>query len=69
MLGRPSHIKGYDELPAKLRSLIEESFVLLDRIIHLDRALSPGQNAASLAPAPNEVGAQILRLHRAFGQN
>ena len=65
-LGRPSHIKGYDDLPVVLRGLIEESFVMLDRIIHLDRALSPGQATPVIAPAPNEVGAQILMLERAF---
>lgn len=66
-LGRPSHVKGYEGLPAEMRRLIEDSFALLDRIVHLDRALNPEHAPAGLAPAPNEVGAQILRLERAFG--
>ena len=37
--GRPTHIKGFAELPQGLRSLIETSYALNDRIFQLDRAI------------------------------
>ncbi|MEQ1576600.1 MAG: DUF1465 family protein, partial [Hyphomicrobium sp.] len=39
-LGRPSHIKGFDELPVGLRDLVTQSFALHDRIVQLDRAMN-----------------------------
>jgi len=65
-LGRPSHTRGFEELPEALRCLVDESFVLLDRVVHLDRALSPEAAAATAEPS-NPVGAQIIQLHKAFG--
>jgi len=41
-IGRPSHIKGFEELPARLRELIEASFVLQDKVIKLDRLFEGG---------------------------
>ena len=37
--GRPSHVKGFADLPAGLRDLIEASYALNDRIVQLDRAM------------------------------
>src|SRR5258705_6808453 len=37
--GRPSHTKGFAELPHGLRNLIETSYALHDRIFQLDRAI------------------------------
>ena len=37
--GRPTHIKGFAELPQGLRGLIEASYALNDRIFQLDRAI------------------------------
>jgi regulator of CtrA degradation len=67
--GRPSHTKGFDELPAQLRALISESHLMLDRIVQLDRAMTAAPAAATpaSASAANPVSAQILRLNRAFG--
>lgn len=66
-LGRPSHIKGFAELPQGLRELIEASFALNDRISQLDKAM---QIAATPAPAEaepvNPVGAQLSMLSAAF---
>lgn len=64
--GRPSHIKGFAELPPGLRRLIDASYALSDRIFQLDRAIEvvPGN-----APAiENPVGAQVMRLEEAFGK-
>jgi regulator of CtrA degradation len=65
-IGRPSHVKGFIELPSTLRTLIEESFVLNDRIVRLDKALD-----VTAAPAPpasgNVVHAQMYRIEQAFG--
>ena len=66
-LGRPSHIKGFDELPRGLRDLIVESFSLHDRIVQLDRAFSVNADEAD-PNAFNPVGAQVIALQRAFSR-
>ncbi len=65
-LGRPAHVRGFEDLPGALRGLVEESFSLLDRVVELDRALTCDPSVA--AEPKNPVGAQILELRRAFGQ-
>ena len=66
--GRPSHVKGFVDLPEGLQQLVEQSFSLNDRIVQLDRAMelavgdgnarrkprrSPGHTpAGSLCPHP-----------------
>lgn len=68
-LGRPSHIRGFAELPQGLQRLIEESFALHDRIVQLDLAMT-GAADDRLMPAfaANPVGAQLSRLERAFAK-
>ena len=63
--GRPSHVKGFSELPEGLRTLIEASFALNDRIVQLDRAM---QVVVGEAPSitSNPVEAQMLRIEEAF---
>lgn len=65
-LGRPGHVKGFDELPAGLQELIVHSFALNDRILKLDDAIE------NRAPAPaaqgNPLKGQIDRLEAAFGR-
>jgi regulator of CtrA degradation len=64
--GRPAHIKGYADLPQGLRSLIEISYSLNDRIFQIDRAIEGClEEAASFA---NPVGAQVNRLEEAFSR-
>lgn len=59
--GRPGHIASFDALPAALRSLIEDSFQLTDRIVLLDRALaSPTVTDAS------PVSRQLAMIETAF---
>lgn len=66
-LGRsPAHSKGFDDLPLKLRVLIEESFEMLDRVLALDRAMTVRADASG--DQPNPVGAQLLQLHQAFAR-
>lgn len=69
-LGRPSHIKGFAELPQGLRDLVEQSFKLQDRIVQLDRAMTvPSADQDNVvALNPNPVGEQMSRLARAFGE-
>lgn len=67
-LGRPSHIKGYAELPSGLRGLIEASFALHDRIVQLDRAMTTEPAATDSARGVNPVGQQIVLLQQAFGR-
>lgn len=63
--GRPSHVKGFDDLPAGLRDLVTQSFALNDRIMKLDRAIAAGAEPA--LPSDNAVVAQVARLEAAFG--
>ncbi|CEJ88596.1 conserved hypothetical protein [Hyphomicrobium sp. GJ21] len=64
--GRPSHVKGFPELPNGLKGLIEESFALHDRISQLDRAMSKPDDSESLTGAANPVAQQVGLLERAF---
>ncbi|MEQ1712315.1 MAG: DUF1465 family protein [Hyphomicrobium sp.] len=65
--GRPSHVKGFAELPEGLRGLIEESFKLHDRIVQLDRAIAVGTTPVEAgANLPNPVGQQMSLLAQAF---
>ncbi|MEZ5842865.1 MAG: DUF1465 family protein [Hyphomicrobiaceae bacterium] len=64
-LGRPQHVKHFDDLPVGLRDLIAASFAMTDRLVQLDRALNEG-TVAEHAPAANPVGDQFARLAAAF---
>ncbi len=75
-LGRPSHIRNFEELPQGLQDLIVASFSLHDRIVQLDRAMefSPQANEATPmkrdeveASSDNPVASQMSMLHAAFG--
>ena len=65
-IGRPSHVKGFPELPQSLRKLIDDSFALNDRIVRLDRAMDTS-GAREVPDAFNPVAAQMQRLQQAFG--
>jgi regulator of CtrA degradation len=67
-LGRPSHVKGYAELPAGLRDLIDASFSLNDRIVQLDRALTTQHEPDGTPAKANPVDSQVQRLQAAFAQ-
>lgn len=61
--GVASRADVYDRLPDSLRSLVERSLRLQDRIIHLD-SLIYAHNACQAAPPP--VFAQINMIEEAF---
>ena len=63
--GRPSHVKGFTELPEGLRALIEASYALNDRIVQLDRAMQVVVGAGTADPV-NPVDAQMPRIEEAF---
>lgn len=65
-VGRPGHVKGYEDLPADIRRLIDASYALNDRILQLDRALE-GPALTVVATNDNPVQRQIDRLAAAFG--
>lgn len=68
-LGRPSHVRGFAELPAGLRELIEESFKLHDRIVQLDRAIAVDTDDERAAFGnSNPVGQQMSMLAEAFAR-
>ena len=64
--GRPTHIKGFAELPQGLRNLIETSYALNDRIFQLDRAIEVVVGEAPVGANP--VGAQVNQLEEAFAK-
>ncbi|MGQ0456216.1 MAG: protease adaptor protein RcdA [Hyphomicrobium sp.] len=65
--GRPTHVKGFAELPHGLKALIEESFALHDRICQLDRAMTTVRDPDAVTPQPaNPVAHQLGILERAF---
>jgi regulator of CtrA degradation len=64
--GRPSHVKGFAELPAGLRALIDSSYALSDRIFQLDRAIEVVPDKAPVLENP--VSAQVTLLEQAFGK-
>ena len=66
-IGRPTHVKGYEELPETLRELIDRSFALQDRILVMDRLIE----TAGLPPretAESPLAPQLARLQAAFPQ-
>jgi len=64
-IGRPSHVTGWAELPEALRSLIDASFAINDRILKVDRVLSgPGRSEA--AGSDNPVASRIAAIEQAF---
>lgn len=68
-LGRPSHIRSFEDLPTGLKQLIEHSFSLQDRIIQLDKAMTFRTDDAPEGehpPAVNPVIAQMSLLQSAF---
>jgi regulator of CtrA degradation len=67
--GRPSHIKGFTDLPLGLRNLIEASFALHDRIVQLDRAMSVKPAEETHDPqVANPVASQMRKLQLAFSR-
>lgn len=68
-LGRPSHTKGFTELPEGLRNLVSESFALHDRIVQLDRAMAAPVSEADTPSetVANPVAMQMSMLAQAFG--
>ncbi len=61
---RPSHIRQFEDLPEGLRSLIERSFAVTDRLSKIDRMMQ--QDAGEAAPL-NPVADQMQKLASAFG--
>ena len=75
-IGRPSHTKEFDQLPVRLRSLVDRSFVLHDQISRLDQVISGDTGQPVTAPivadrerdgdGANSIDAQQQRLQAAF---
>ena len=65
-IGRPQHVQGFGQLPARLRELIEASFALHDRITRLDRALEHPAPVVAESTGGNPVAEQVDRLSEAF---
>jgi regulator of CtrA degradation len=64
--GRTAHIRSFGELPQGLRTLIDTSYALNDRICQLDRAIEGGVEEAG--QSANPVGAQVNLLEEAFSR-
>lgn len=63
-IGRPSHLKDYEELPAELRTLVDRSFAMHDKISRLDRMFEVGAEGA--APELQPVGQGLEKIRLAF---
>lgn len=66
-VGDRSSADGAEKLPEMLSELIDRSFALYRRVMHLDEMLRKGPSAA-VAGAANPVSDQMLRIHAAFGE-
>ncbi|MBV6657563.1 MAG: DUF1465 family protein [Devosiaceae bacterium] len=66
-LSSPSHGPGWDELPPRLRELVEASMVLQDRVQRLDTIFYTGDPKDEPEAASNPVAAHMARLTDAFG--
>jgi len=67
-VGRPSHISGFANLPEGLRSLIEQSFKLHDRVVQLEALLHETSGGDNVVPLiANPVADQMSLLAQAFG--
>lgn len=64
-VGRASHTKGYEDLPARLKELIDESYRLHDRIVSLDK-LMHNEGEVEAPDGPNPFSAQMDQLRAAF---
>ena len=58
---------GFEELPEMLRSLIERSVRLQERILHIDRMIQDSRRQAEAVSARNPVAAHLNALNAAFG--
>lgn len=67
-IARASHVAGFDELPDRLKALVERSYAFNDRIVQIDRALERQVTVADEAEQrDNPVGSQVEALSAAFG--
>ena len=64
-VSRPGHVKEFDTLPGRLRSLIDESHTLYERVAKLDRMIEEA-GATPVGPSASPVGSQFARLEAAF---
>ena len=65
-IGRGHDLKGGEQLPDGLKSLVERSLRLLERIKTLDSMLNRKANNNDTEDQPSPISAQINRLERAF---
>ena len=61
-IGRPSHLKDYEELPAELRALVDRSFAMHDKITRLDRMFEVGADSANAEIPQVNLGLEKIRL-------
>ena len=67
-IGQGNPVKGGEQLPPGLLSLVEHSLRLLERIRVLDAMLKGRENTESPTPVASPVSAQLSRLEQAFKQ-
>ena len=65
-IGRGQDLNGGEQLPDGLKSLVERSLRLLERIKTLDSMLNRKANNNDTEEQPSPISAQINRLERAF---
>ena len=63
-IGRPSHLKDYEELPVELRTLVDRSFAMHDKVTRLDRMFEGAFEGA--IPDATAVGQGLEKIRLAF---
>jgi regulator of CtrA degradation len=67
---RTSNSKGYEELPARLRELINASYRLHEKIYRVEAAQNaPSSAVPAPAPRANPVANQVAQIAAAFSRN
>lgn len=65
LISRPSHNPQFEQLPARLKSLVRQSIVLHELIVAMDRVMRPPEREGARPPA-NAVAEQQARIAAAF---
>lgn len=67
-VGRSSHTGGFEDLPERLRALIEKSYRLYDRIVALDKMMHSGE-VLEAETAASPLHSQLDQLRAAFSED
>ncbi len=64
-IGKPGHCPGFDELPETLKSLIDSSYKLYERIVKLDKLIDDSNSVVN-PQEEHPLSSQLEQLRSAF---